>query len=94
MRILAALRAEGGEEAGGRAAGRSITFDWGDVAGAASYTIQIDDSESFSAPQTVNQTHVFSQLTTSTLPTRRVRANDGSGGAGACSAARRFEVKH
>jgi predicted phage tail protein len=78
--------------------GQSITFDWGDVAGAASYTIQIDDSESFSAPQTVNQTLAFSQLTTSTLPTRRmwwrVRANDGSGGAGAWSAARRFEVKN
>ena len=78
--------------------GQSITFDWGDVAGAASYTIQIDDSESFSAPQTANQTLAFSQLTTSTLPTRRmwwrVRANDGSGGAGAWSAARRFEVKN
>ena len=78
--------------------GQSITFDWGDVAGAASYTIQIDDSDSFSAPQTVNQTLAFSQLTTSSLPTRRmwwrVRANNGSGGAGAWSSARRFEVKN
>ena len=78
--------------------GQSITFDWGDVAGAASYTIQIDDSESFSAPQTVNQTLAFSSLTTSSLPTRRmwwrVRANNGSGGAGAWSSARRFEVKN
>ena len=30
--------------------GQSITFDWSDVAGAGGYTIQIDDSQSFSAP--------------------------------------------
>jgi hypothetical protein len=77
--------------------GQTITFDWSDVAGAANYTIQIDDSETFSAPLIVNGTLVFSQFTTSTLPTTRmwwrVRANDGSGGPGDWSAARRFEVK-
>jgi hypothetical protein len=77
--------------------GQQITFDWGEVAGAPSYTIQIDDSESFSAPLIVGDTIAFSQLTTSTLPTRRmwwrVRANDGSGAPGSWSAARRFEVK-
>ena len=78
--------------------GQSITFDWSDVAGAATYTIQIDDSSSFSAPLTVSSTVAFSQLTTSSLPTTRmwwrVRANDGSGAAGAWSGARRFEVKN
>jgi predicted phage tail protein len=78
--------------------GQQIVFDWGDVGGAATYTIQIDDSSSFSAPLTVSSTVAFSQLTTSSLPTTRmwwrVRANDGSGAAGAWSGARRFEVKN
>jgi predicted phage tail protein len=77
--------------------GQQITFDWSEVAGAGTYTIQIDDSESFSAPLIVDDTSAFSQLTTSTLPTRRmwwrVRANDGSGAPGSWSARRRFEVK-
>jgi predicted phage tail protein len=77
--------------------GQQITFDWGEVAGAGTYTIQIDDSETFSAPRIVDNTGAFSQFTTSTLPTRRmwwrVRANDGSGAPGSWSAARRFEVK-
>jgi len=77
--------------------GASITFDWNDVSGAASYTIQIDDSDSFSAPQVVNQTTTVSQFTTNTLPTIRmwwrVRANSSSGTPGSWSSARRFEVK-
>jgi hypothetical protein len=77
--------------------GQSITFDWGDVAGAASYTIQIDNSQSFSAPLTVDQATSASQFTISTLPTTRmwwrVRANAASGAAGSWSSARRFEVK-
>ena len=36
--------------------GRRIDFDWSGVAGAASYTIQIDDSSSFSAPVIVGET--------------------------------------
>jgi len=76
--------------------GASITFDWTDVSGAASYTIQIDDSDTFSSP-VVNQTTTVSQFTTNTLPTTRmwwrVRANSASGTAGSWSAARRFEVK-
>jgi hypothetical protein len=78
--------------------GTAITFDWSDVSGAANYTIQIDDSESFSAPLIVNQTTTASQFTTSTLPTRRmwwrVRANDSAGAPGAWSSIRRFEVKN
>jgi hypothetical protein len=80
------------------AAGQQIVFDWREVAGAASYTIQIDDSQSFSAPLTVGETLAFCQFTTSSLPASRmwwrVRANDGAGSAGAWSGARRFEVKN
>lgn len=75
--------------------GASITFDWTDVSGAASYTIQIDDSDTFSSP-IVNQNTTGSQFTT-TLPTTRmwwrVRANSSSGTPGNWSSARRFEVK-
>jgi hypothetical protein len=75
--------------------GTSITFDWSDVTGAASYTIQIDDSDTFSSPL-VNQNTTVSQFTT-TLPTTRmwwrVRANSTSGTPGSWSSARRFEVK-
>ena len=78
--------------------GQAITFNWSDVAGAASYTIQIDNSQSFSAPFTVEQTTTTSQFTTSTLPATRmwwrVRANTSSGTAGAWSAVRRVEVKN
>ncbi|HET6853859.1 MAG TPA: hypothetical protein VFH46_16270 [Pyrinomonadaceae bacterium] len=77
--------------------GTSITFDWTDVSGAASYTIQIDDSDTFASPLVVSQNTTVSQFTTSTLPTVRmwwrVRANSASGTPGSWSAARRFEVK-
>ena len=77
--------------------GTSITFDWTDVSGAASYTIQIDDSDTFATPQVVNVDTTVSQFVTSTLPTTRlwwrVRANSASGTPGSWSSARRFEVK-
>jgi len=77
--------------------GTSITFAWTDVSGAASYTIQIDDSDTFSTPLVVNVNTSTSQFTTNTLPTTRmwwrVRANSASGTAGTWSSARRFEVK-
>ena len=79
------------------APGTNITFDWSDVAGAASYTIQIDDSDTFSSPLIVNQTVTTSQFT-STLPTTRmwwrVRANDASGSPGNWSSSRRFELRN
>ncbi len=75
-----------------------FTFDWGDVGGAASYTIQIDDSSSLSAPLVATDTLTASRFATSSLPTRRlwwrVRANGASGAAGAWSGARRLEVKN
>jgi hypothetical protein len=71
-------------------------FDWADVAGAASYVVQIDNDSTFTSP-IVNQTVTTSTYSTSTLPTTRmwwrVRAIDASGVAGAWSSARRFEVK-
>jgi hypothetical protein len=77
--------------------GQTVNFDWSDVAGASTYTIQVDNSESFSAPLTVDQTRSASQFSTSTLPVTRmwwrVRANAASGAAGAWSAVRRLEVK-
>ena len=76
--------------------GASITFDWTDVSGVAGYTIQIDDSETFTSPL-VNQNTTVSQFSTNTLPTIRmwfrVRANSTSGTPGNWSSARRFEVK-
>ena len=78
------------------APGTNITFDWSDVAGATSYTIQIDDQETFPSP-IVNQTTTASQFGTSTLPTLRmwwrVRANNG-GTSGPWSAVRRFEIRN
>jgi hypothetical protein len=64
--------------------------------GAGSYTIQIDDTETFTSPL-VNQNTTASQFTTSSLPTIRmwfrVRANSSSGTSGSWSSIRRFEVK-
>jgi Beta-propeller repeat len=77
--------------------GTTVTFNWGDVAGAASYTIQVDTSESFSAPFTVEVTVTDSQHTAAGLPTQRmwwrVRANSATGQPGNWSGARRFELK-
>jgi len=73
-------------------------FDWTDVTGAANYTIQIDDQDSFPSPLIVDQTVTTSQFSTSTLPTKtmwfRARANDASGNPGNWSTVRRFEVKN
>ena len=80
------------------APGANITFNWSDVTGAASYTIQIDDSNTFPSPLIVNQTVTTSQFSSSGLPIKtmwwRARANDASGKPGNWSAVRRFEVKN
>lgn len=78
--------------------GATVTFDWSDVTGVASYTIQIDDSNTFQAPFTVNQTVATSHYTATGLPTQRmwwrVRAIDSTGAPGAWSAVRQFELKN
>jgi hypothetical protein len=76
--------------------GQTINFDWSDVTGAAGYTIQIDDQDTFSSPA-VTQTLTSSAYSTNALPVARMwwraRANDASGTPGAWSAVRRFEVR-
>lgn len=78
-------------------AGASVTFDWSDVTGAVSYTIQIDDRDNFPAPLVVNQTTTASSFATASLPRTtmwwRVRATSSTGATSAWSSARRFEVK-
>ncbi len=78
-------------------AGVPVTFSWSAVPGAASYTIQIDDSSAFTAPLTISQTVNGLSLTTSTLPRTtlswRIRANDGAGNPGTWSAVRNVQIK-
>ncbi|HEY2952083.1 MAG TPA: hypothetical protein VGK40_05850, partial [Verrucomicrobiae bacterium] len=73
------------------------TFDWSDVSGATSYTIQIANNDTFTAPLAVNQTVTVSQFTTASLPATRlwwrVRAINSAGVAGPFSASRRFQAQ-
>src|SRR5262249_13995368 len=48
------------------APGANITFDWSDVSGAATYTIQIDDDNAFPSPWLLNQTVTSSTFSTGT----------------------------
>jgi hypothetical protein len=82
---------------GGTYAPGSISFAWNGVAGAASYTMQIDDSSSFSAPILVTGT-VTDPKNTTTLTTQRtywwrVRSNGSTGLSSAWSASRSFQMK-
>ena len=72
-----------------------VAFDWTDVAAATAYRIQIDDSNSFSAPLVVDRVVTASQFTASTLNAGqrhwwRVRGINSAGTAGAWSSTRRF----
>ena len=71
-----------------------VTLDWSDVANAASYEVQVDDSSTFPAPLRASATVTVSQATFSGLPATRlwwrVRARNSAGAAGPFSAARRF----
>jgi hypothetical protein len=74
---------------------KPVAFDWTDVAAATAYRIQIDDSNSFSAPLVVDRVVTPSQFTASTLNTGlrhwwRVRGINAAGTAGAWSSTRRF----
>lgn len=75
----------------------AVSFDWLDVAGAASYTIQLDNSSTIAAPLTATQTVSASNATVTGLPSGRlwwrVRANDAAGNPGAWSATRRIELR-
>ncbi|MBA2561227.1 MAG: VCBS repeat-containing protein [Propionibacteriales bacterium] len=71
-----------------------VSFDWADVSAAASYRIQIDDSNTFSTPIVVDRTVTPSQFTAPTLVARqhwwRVRGINSAGTAGPWSTVRRF----
>jgi hypothetical protein len=75
---------------------QSIPFDWSDVAGAVSYTLQVSSTSTF-ASTVLDRTVTPSQLT-ATLPTTgdrfwRVRANRSTSSGGAWSAVRTLRVK-
>ena len=78
-------------------AGSTVAFDWSDVAGAASYELQIDDTDKFSAPLVLDRTVTASQFSAGGLPTEtmfwRVRAISSTGATGPWSAVQRFELK-
>jgi len=72
-----------------------VTFDWSDVAGAASYEIQVDDSSTIAAPFRANQVANVSQVSIGGLPAQRlwwrVRARNAAGVFGPFSSTRRLE---
>ena len=74
-----------------------VGFDWSDVAGAASYTIQIDDSSAFTAPLVRQASVQASFLSAGGLPTTtqfwRVRGVNTAGTPGAWSAVRSFQAQ-
>lgn len=71
-----------------------VAFDWSDVANAASYQLQVDDSSSFTTPRVIDITVTASQHTASSLALRqhwwRVRGRNSAGTAGAWSTVRSF----
>ena len=71
-----------------------VTLDWSDVNAAATYRIQIDDSNNFSNPLVVDQVTTVSSFTAPVLAARehfwRVRGLNSAGTAGAWSSIRRF----
>src|SRR5262249_18922557 len=76
--------------------GLSVPFDWSDVSGAASYTIQVSTSSTFTTT-VVNQSAAASTFATTTLPVanlfRRARAVGATGTAGNWSVVRSLRVK-
>jgi hypothetical protein len=71
-----------------------VTLDWSDVASAASYEVQIDNSSTISSPFVANPTVTTSQLSIGNLPAQslwwRVRARNSAGTFGPFSSTRRF----
>ena len=78
--------------------GQSITFDWSDVTGAASYQLQVDQESGFAAPFVLDRSGLTaSHFPTSTLPSGkyrwRARAIGSTGTQGPWSSSRRLEVR-
>jgi hypothetical protein len=80
--------------ASGATVAQPVTLDWSNVANAASYEVQVDDSSSFTTPLRASATVTVSQATFSSLPATRlwwrVRARNSAGVAGPFSTARSF----
>ncbi|HJR79799.1 MAG TPA: FG-GAP-like repeat-containing protein [Anaerolineales bacterium] len=77
---------------------QTITFSWNPVAGASTYQIQIDDSNSFRSPFVLSRTGITQTQTTHTFNSERtfwwrVRGRTASGTNGAWSAARSFVIR-
>ncbi|MCY7369485.1 MAG: hypothetical protein LH479_01065, partial [Polaromonas sp.] len=77
--------------------GQAVNFDWSDVTGAVTYVIQLDDSDTFTAPLLLNQSAPASQYLASAIPASRpywrVRAVDAAGNPGAWSATGKLRVE-
>jgi hypothetical protein len=71
-----------------------VAFDWADVANAATYDIQIDNTSTISSPFVASATVTVSQATIGGLPAQqlwwRVRARNSAGAAGPFSSTRTF----
>lgn len=77
-------------------AGRSIPFDWSDVPGAASYTLEVATSTGFTTvvlTRTVTASQLSVALTSKGDRFWRVRANRSDGSPGAWSAARSIRIR-
>jgi hypothetical protein len=75
---------------------QSVSFDWGDIAGAGSYTLQASSSSTFTTTvleRTVTASQVAASFTATGDRWWRVRANHPGGTAGTWSAARAFRVR-
>jgi hypothetical protein len=81
------------------AVGQPVTFDWTDVEGAVSYTIQVDEGSAFGQPLILSADATGSQYTTASLPESpwfwfwRVRAVSAAGTPGAWSGVRMIKVQ-
>jgi hypothetical protein len=76
--------------------GQTVPFNWSDVTGAASYTLQVGTSNTFTTvvlTRTVTASQVSAALTTSGDRFWRVRAARADGSAGAWSAARSIRIR-
>jgi hypothetical protein len=76
--------------------GQAVPFDWSNVSGAASYTLQVGSSSTFTTvvlTRTVTASQVSAAVTTSGDRFWRVRAIRADGSAGAWSTARSIRIR-
>ena len=76
--------------------GQSVPFDWGNVTGAASYTLQVGTTSTFGTvvlTRTVTASQVSAALTAAGDRFWRVRANRSDGTSGAWSSVRSIRIR-